>query len=262
MYDRGFVTILSLKSETTLFLSVDHDGRKKVFKIFYCLDRRTSSLSLYGAALYQSLLNGCVVMSRGAHPTAIYVTYDYVEGAHDLLNSSQAIKIIVQLLQLHDSFFVHGDIRQYNIIFGPTYSTLIDFDLSGKATIDRYPRGYNHQILDGARHPEACGGETMLKEHDWYGLAAVFDLFKPCIVDLQPFWTSITQDIKSGYLKSALDELEKQPFFDLKQKLSGEKSIKCGTGTPPQPSPDDKHAARPPSADNSATPRLKQARLN
>lgn len=257
-YGGSSLTISPLNSETTLFVSVDSD-RKKVYKIFYRVSH-SRSVSSSGAALYKKFLNGDVVMSRSIHPVAVYVAYDYVEGAHTLLNSLQAKQVIQQLIQLLDSNLVHGDIRLYNVIFGAAQSTLIDFDLSGTANIDCYPRGYNREIPDGDRHSEACGGERMQHAHDWFGMATIFAFFEPCLTDLKPIWGSITEDIRNGDFKSSLENLESQGVFALKQSVSLDKGIKFGTGTPPQ---ELKNLTRPYSpGDSPASPPSKQARLD
>lgn len=62
--------------------------------------------------------------------------------------------------------FVHGDIRPYNILVSKSEAgidvRLIDFDYSGEANKDRYPRDWNYMV----RPKGAVGGALMKVEHD------------------------------------------------------------------------------------------------
>lgn len=86
-------------------------------------------------------------------------------GTHYATKPTDFTLIINQLQQLHSNGFVHGDIRGFNIVFGPE-GGLIDFDYSGKPG-KPYPKGYRSILVDGIR----CGGvdleTSMQKWHDW-----------------------------------------------------------------------------------------------
>jgi hypothetical protein len=70
------------------------------------------------------------------------------------------------LNNLESRGFVHGDIRSYNILVSKSETDidlrLIDFDYSGEANKDRYPRDWNYRV----RPKGADGGALMKVEHD------------------------------------------------------------------------------------------------
>lgn len=81
-----------------------------------------------------------------------------------------------------------------------TLSRLVDFDFSGLTEIIKYPVGFNTQIADGARNPDAMGGFLGRKEHDWWGLAAVMQLFQPAEVKFASKWSAWSDRVRDGQL--------------------------------------------------------------
>jgi hypothetical protein len=71
-----------------------------------------------------------------------------------------------KVLQCHKSGFVHGDIRDTNVLVGPDMETfsLIDFDWSGKEGTVRYPLNVNNVSV--RRPAGAEDGELILATHD------------------------------------------------------------------------------------------------
>jgi hypothetical protein len=77
--------------------------------------------------------------------------------------------------KIHDKGFVHGDLRDSNILCHKTDSELkilfIDWDWAGKANTIKYPATINTDI---DRDPNAKPGSPILKEHDKYMLDTMF----------------------------------------------------------------------------------------
>jgi hypothetical protein len=85
-----------------------------------------------------------------------------------LLKAAGSIKPALKgkVLQFHKSGFVHGDIRNANVLVGPDMKTfsLIDFDWSGKEGSVRYPLNVNNV---GVRRPAGAeDGNLILATHD------------------------------------------------------------------------------------------------
>ena len=86
---------------------------------------------------------------------------------------SQFASVLKQLHDIHRRGFVHADIREANIVFGPTSARaqLIDFDLAA-AEGTAYPQDYNHrQIYE--RHSKARAGNTRAASHDRFALSQI-----------------------------------------------------------------------------------------
>jgi hypothetical protein len=108
------------------------------------------------------------------------ISTPYREGTHWTKYPTSFIPIIEQLETLHSNYYVHGDIRVYNIIFYNQIKDdgtvekkgwLIDFDFGGiciGASPVTYPPGYVQALPDGRRIgiPE----KVIRKWHDWYAL--------------------------------------------------------------------------------------------
>ncbi|KAJ6513424.1 hypothetical protein C8R45DRAFT_1154720 [Mycena sanguinolenta] len=69
------------------------------------------------------------------------------------------------LSRLHDSGYVHGDVRDVNLLVHKTTSQIkfVDWDWAGKAGSVRYPHTINPEVLRPSR---AVGGAEILKEDD------------------------------------------------------------------------------------------------
>ena len=64
------------------------------------------------------------------------IAHPFYEGSHVCSHIDQAIAVAIDLKNLHDAGFVHGDIRGLNVVFGSA-SCLIDFDFGGKVIQNR-----------------------------------------------------------------------------------------------------------------------------
>jgi thiamine kinase-like enzyme len=83
--------------------------------------------------------------------------------------------VISAVTTLHQGNFVHGDIRDVNLMVrnewkldgGAKNIKLIDFDWAGPVGITRYPANVNYEEI---KRPEgAWDGQLITKEHDIYG---------------------------------------------------------------------------------------------
>lgn len=97
--------------------------------------------------------------------------YKYLDGTHEGGNKQHFICIAKILLELHQKNYVHGDVREANIIFGSDTAWIIDFDICDEMNA-LYPKDYNHMGIQ-VRHPDACANREMKKEHDVYSLIVI-----------------------------------------------------------------------------------------
>ncbi|KAF8834021.1 hypothetical protein BDN67DRAFT_915782 [Paxillus ammoniavirescens] len=90
---------------------------------------------------------------------------DYVPLASSSLSASAFTSIRKKLKDLHNGGFVHGDIRDTNImVTDKEQFMIIDFDWAGKINKVRYPPYVNRE--DIWRPDGAIDGELILTEHD------------------------------------------------------------------------------------------------
>ena len=97
--------------------------------------------------------------------------YKYLDGTHEGGNKQHFIRIAQILLELHEEDYVHGDVREANIIFGSNTAWIIDFDICDEVNA-LYPNDYNHMGIQ-ERHPDACANREMKKIHDVYSLTVI-----------------------------------------------------------------------------------------
>ena len=96
------------------------------------------------------------------------MAYPKIEGTHFPSTFGQVIQVLLQLCILWKNNLCHGDVRLANMIFGENSSRLIDFDYCGVEGERKYPNGYNIELDDTKRHPEATPGSLLQRSHDWY----------------------------------------------------------------------------------------------
>jgi serine/threonine protein kinase len=118
---------------------------------------------------------------RGFEPIAggwKMVIMDVIGGGYcELKSPTPALldKIKDKLVRLHQEGYVHGDVRDVNIMVEQNGSDfmLLDFDWAGKITKVRYPP--NVYIGHGLWRPEgAYDGELIKADHDLQMLDALF----------------------------------------------------------------------------------------
>ena len=103
-----------------------------------------------------------------------YLSYDYRAGSHMPSNAEhkhqQFSMLCKQLSAIHDSNFVHSDIRTENLVFSDSSEEawIIDYDLADYEDVP-YPHGFNHLDIPD-RHPKALPNKPRKKEHDVYSL--------------------------------------------------------------------------------------------
>lgn len=113
------------------------------------------------------------------HGRLLILSVPYHKGRHYAKSLSEYIPLVKKLKALHESGFVHGDIRCFNIVFSEKDSHFIDYDLGGK-TDDKgdgppYPIGYVFSLRDGMRR--GTEGEAIRDVHDWSALVSAFFFF-------------------------------------------------------------------------------------
>ena len=119
----------------------------------------------------------------------------YHKGKHYATHPKQLVPIVKYLENLHNSGYVHGDIRAYNMVLKYENSDntinrdnpegwLIDFDFGGlvKDGNPKYPSGYTHSLDDGFRRGEP--GKPITFDHDWFALGKM--IFEKCYILTQP----------------------------------------------------------------------------
>ena len=106
------------------------------------------------------------------------MSYQYIEGSHKPSALKQFANVVRILNRIHELGYVHGDIREVNIIFVQEGdSVLIDFDLARQENT-KYPVDYNCATIY-ERHAQAGPSLKMKKEHDRYSLAVIINRHFP-----------------------------------------------------------------------------------
>lgn len=118
-------------------------------------------------------------------------------------------------MNLHLNYIVHGDLRFSNVVFSnaddpEVNSTLIDFDLSGKAGERMYPLGFNTEIDDGFRHIGAAPKDLLQIEHDVAALRWMLNQYRPKNIYLRDTWESAVK----GDLQSFVNAWDRGSNFE------------------------------------------------
>ena len=106
----------------------------------------------------------------------VYRVLESLDGSNAALVAG--IRKVVETL--HDGGFVHGDIRQINMMTRREWDgsedvgkvLLIDFDWAGLDGTVRYPPDLNNKSVE--RHHEAKDDELIWKAHDWFMVERMF----------------------------------------------------------------------------------------
>jgi len=103
-----------------------------------------------------------------------------VLGPEDGSNHASLIAEIRHVVQvLHNGGFVHGDIRDVNMMTRRQWRTdaqnvfLLDFDWAGRKDATIYPPNLNRETVK--RHEGAKDGAVITQEHDWAMVDCIFD---------------------------------------------------------------------------------------
>jgi hypothetical protein len=153
-------------------------------------------------ALPQSLIAAGVLPNAKLVVSAESVSilqYTHTTGSHTACSAAQFLQVAKQLRRLHELGYVHGDVREANIVFsaGTDAAQLIDFDMCRLADkeCELYASNFNVDIDDGARHIEAKPGLRLFPTHDWFGLRAIMKLYTSVQVnDWKALITSIDSE--------------------------------------------------------------------
>lgn len=141
-------------------------------------------------------------------PDLEVVKYNYIKGDEDPQYFSQYSGVLSMLHQVHEAGYVHGDIRDANMVFRGDTSFLIDFDLAREEG-QKYPFEYRYDSFL-MRHRDARPFNEMKKAHDRHSLCSIMKKYRP--------QTRSTMDIISRVdsgesLKKLADELD-QPDWN------------------------------------------------
>ena len=162
----------------------------------------------------------------------VVVSYARRRGKHNATSVGQFGDIVRQLRRLHDDGICHGDIRAFNMLFGPTESCLIDFDFAGRPGEKVYPEGFNVDLADCTRHAKARASKPIQFEHDWYSLASVMRLYT--CADDEDGWQELATKIEDGKTNNEVTQwLEEHAAYSLLG-LREEILAETATGSPPR----------------------------
>ena len=137
---------------------------------------------------------------------------------------------------MHQEGYCHGDLLLRNLLFN-NKSRLLDFDLSGVADKKRYPSGYNTEVSDGDRHPDAVPNELVKIAHDRYTIASIMSMFTVDGSDNDKLiWQHCIDQIKSSSTSLSRITVLLDPIKMLKL-LPTIRAVKCiptpcGAGSP------------------------------
>ena len=113
---------------------------------------------------------------------------------------------------------------------------MIDFDLGGVERTHTYPEGYYVGIGDAKRHNDARALRTMLRQHDWYSLGTVMEMF--CAEDDEEGrWKEAGKlliEATESPLLAAVDLLQNIRDAALVPKSPPVSTAGTGTGSPPK----------------------------
>ncbi|SMN02424.1 hypothetical protein SPONN_1020 [uncultured Candidatus Thioglobus sp.] len=124
--------------------------------------------------------------------------YPYLEGSNQLQSQDQVVAAIQALNKFHAKGYVHGDIRECNMIVCVDRVCFIDIDLTRKEG-EAYVSTYNHANIS-ERHEDAKKNKPMKKIHDRYALDHIIkrnsELFSPeALLDISKSLQSIASSM-------------------------------------------------------------------
>ncbi|EGO23318.1 hypothetical protein SERLADRAFT_391072 [Serpula lacrymans var. lacrymans S7.9] len=169
---KHFRYVIELDSDKLVFSGTEDEGDHICIKFVrtYSCDAHKHFASL-----------GCAPALRGFEKIAggwFMVVMDMLPADFEMLSArtgrlplSVFTDISAKLESLHEAGYVHGDIRDTNIMVSKTNKTqfmIVDFDWAGSIEEARYPAGVNH--IDISRPLEARDGKKILKDHDIFML--------------------------------------------------------------------------------------------
>ncbi|EGN97471.1 hypothetical protein SERLA73DRAFT_124167 [Serpula lacrymans var. lacrymans S7.3] len=172
---KHFWYVIELDSDKLVFSGTEDEGDHICIKFVqtYSCDVHNHFASL-----------GCAPALRGFEKIAggwFMVVMDMLPDDFEMLSArtgrlplSVFTDISAKLESLHEAGYVHGDIRDTNIMVSKTDKTrfmIIDFDWAGSIEEARYPACVNY--MDIVRPQEARDGKKILRDHDNFMLQVV-----------------------------------------------------------------------------------------
>jgi hypothetical protein len=155
--------------------------------------------------------------------------YRHIEGQVALPTMTPALFLAAAraLQQLHNEGIIHGDVRLFNLVVDPDQGTAtwIDFDFSVDVKValrPGYPSGWQRNIPDGERHPDANPDRPLELAHDVFAFRALLKLY---------LRSGEADPIPTASLSDIISWLERQPAqqWSLQKRFSRSD----GTGSPP-----------------------------
>eukprot|EP00045_Choanoeca_perplexa_P013521 m.153895 g.153895 ORF g.153895 m.153895 type:complete len:747 (+) comp16376_c2_seq12:89-2329(+) len=118
-----------------------------------------------------------VEVKRASKECAIMI-YGFIPGIHSPQSWDQMRSVLSLLSKAHENGIVHGDILPQNLIFGPSLSTIIDWDLwRYEHRKPAYIKGFNIHPFEAIRHPASGEERPMKRAHDCYSMAQLIQLW-------------------------------------------------------------------------------------
>ena len=168
----AFVYQRVLERNKLLFLVETEEGRRMVVK--FCRRYSVDAHRLCAEQCRAPRLESVKELAGGWR----MIVMEYVEAtplsslrSERGWNSERIVNQVKECIaRLHDCGYVHGDLRDNNILVADgnsgilTEAVVIDFDWAGRSGVDRYPLFMNHAAV---KWPDgAADGEYLQKEHD------------------------------------------------------------------------------------------------
>ena len=180
------VPVLTSLRDIDFWSALDISKEKRDFRVFPSFDKKTV-YKFYDTehthakpnlevirSISSDYLSGLCLRALTEDERVLCLQYDYVEGEHTTTKMRHFIVLLRALHRLHQSGYVHGDIRKANLVFDPKNDDrawMIDFDLAGVDSTN-YPPTYNSMhIME--RHKDARANRPMRKVHDRHALYQV-----------------------------------------------------------------------------------------
>lgn len=99
---------------------------------------------------------------------------------------------------MHSMGYVHGDVRQSNMVFAEDNECiLLDFDTCKKQPCF-YAHNFHSNVDHNIRHPNAFAHGKMEPIHDWHALGCIMERFKPKVRDHHMQWLDACDKVKKG----------------------------------------------------------------
>ena len=171
-----------------------------VYKSFFETDRRKANLKLIKMFVDSQAEETTLGMDKGSFIMMKYIGEPILPDTE--VPASSFVQVAQTLRRAHAEEVCHGDVRLANILLGSSGGVLIDWDLAGKHGNHFYPSGLE-KLEDGGRHPDVNNAidkkkihtVKLSKEHDWFSMQKVMELFSPKCSSDRVAWKTLIEGI-------------------------------------------------------------------